>query len=59
MTTEEIARKLCEHKYLKLCDATLGKSEKYSLEKYWEKNKQYFIERAQIYLEVKECLEAS
>jgi hypothetical protein len=58
MTTEEIARKLCEHRYLRLCDATEGKNKEYPLEEYWERNKKYFIERAEIYLEVKECLEA-
>jgi hypothetical protein len=59
MTAEEIAKKLCEYSYLKLCE----QSEKptiaaYPLERYWEKNKEYFIERAKIYLEVKEYLEA-
>jgi hypothetical protein len=58
MTTDEIARRLCEHSYLKLCDATGGKNENYSLEEYWEKNKTHYIERAEIYIEVKECLEA-
>jgi len=57
MTTEEIARKLCEHGYLKLCDATWGKNEGYSVEEYWKRNKKYFIEQASIYLDVKECIE--
>jgi hypothetical protein len=58
MTTDQIARKLCEHNYSKLCDETTGKDNDYSLEEYWERNKKYFIERVEIYLEVKECLEA-
>ena len=58
MTIEEMARKLCEHNYIKLCDGTPGKNAAYSLEAYWERNKKYFIEQVEIYLEVKKSLEA-
>lgn len=57
MNVEEIAKKLCKHNYLKLCDVNLGMNTTYSFEKYWETNKEYFIQRAKIYLDVKECLE--
>jgi hypothetical protein len=53
MTTEEIAKKFCEYWYLKQKES--GSS--YSFGNYWEVNKTYFIERAEIYLEVKECVE--
>jgi hypothetical protein len=53
MTVAGIARKLCELWYLKL-----DKSEtSYSVENYWERNKEYFTQRAKIYLEVKGSLE--
>ena len=58
MNVEEIAKKICEHNYLKLCDTNPGMNTTYSFKKYWETNKEYFIHRAKIYLEVKNCLEA-
>jgi hypothetical protein len=59
MTTEEIAKMVCEKTYLKLCEqCEAGAIPGYSYEQYWEKNKEYFIERAKIYFEVKKCLEA-
>jgi hypothetical protein len=58
MTVEEIARKVCENTHLKLCEqCEAGAVPGYSLEQYWKKHKEYFIERAKIFLEVKECLE--
>jgi hypothetical protein len=60
MTAEEIARKLAERDYAKLCGNARSKKESellHSPEDYWERNKNYFIERAKIYLEVRECLE--
>jgi hypothetical protein len=56
MDAEEIAKKLCHHNYLKLCDEKGAMVAEFTLEKYWETNKEYFMERAAIYLEVKECL---
>jgi hypothetical protein len=59
MTIDEIAKKLCEYSYLKLCEqCAKGANPSYSLETYWEINKKYFTGRAEIYLEVKECLKA-
>jgi predicted transglutaminase-like protease len=58
MDKEEIAKKLCRHNYTKLCSERKEMEEEYSYEEYWETNREYFMERAQIYLEVKECLEA-
>ena len=58
MDAEEIAKKVCRHSYAKLCSERKEREEEYSYEKYWETNKEYFMERAEIYLEVKECLEA-
>ena len=53
ITVAGIARKLCEHWYLRL-----DKSEtSYSAEQYWERNKEYFTQHAKIYLEVEEYLE--
>ncbi len=60
-TSQEIARKLCEHAYLKLCEQMCelpATDTAYSLEEYWKKNERYFIEQAEIYLEVKACLDA-
>jgi len=58
MTIEEIAKKVCKNTHLKLCQqCEEGATPGYSFEQYWEKNKEYFVERAKIYLEVKECLE--
>jgi len=59
MTTEEIAKKLCEHTYLKYCEECQKTVDTaYSFAKYWENNREYFTERANIYLEVKGFLEA-
>jgi hypothetical protein len=59
MTVEEIAMKLCQHTYLKLAEQDkAGVGIGYSLEKYWDTNKKFFMERAEIYCEVKTCLEA-
>ncbi len=59
MTVEEIARKVCELAYAKLCEQGVQeKQASYSLEEYWKKNRKHFIERAETYLEVKACLEA-
>jgi len=59
MNLEEIAKMVCKKTYLKLCEpCESGAAPGYSFEQYWEKNKEYFTERAKIYLEVKECLEA-
>jgi hypothetical protein len=55
MTVGEIAKKLCEHAYLKQCEDG-EEGEAYSFEEYWERNKNYFIGKAAIYLEVKEFL---
>lgn len=60
MTAEEIARRLSESVYSELCENVHSKKEPellHSHEDYWKLNKHYFIERAKIYLEVKECLE--
>lgn len=62
MTTQEIARKICDHAYRKMCEQLCKvptPDRKYSLEEYWERNKDYFIMQAEIYLEVKACLEAA
>ena len=59
VNVEEMAKVVCEKTYLKLCEPCgVGAPLGYSLEQYWEKNKEYFAERAKIFLEVKECLEA-
>ncbi len=59
MNVEEIAKRLCEDAYSKHCEnSQKGMTEAFSFEEYWERNKDYFIERARIYLEVKACLEA-
>lgn len=52
MNVEEIAKKICLSHYLQLDKSHAT----YSPEKYWETNKKYFLRRAEIYLEVKECL---
>lgn len=58
MTAEEIARKLSEHNYLRLCKKCEEEAIKaFSAEQYWEMNKEYFKNRAKIYLEVKDCLD--
>jgi len=58
MTVEEIAKRVCKDNHLKLCEqCEAGAMTGYSFEQYWEKNKEYFAERAKIYLEVKGCLE--
>jgi hypothetical protein len=49
----EIARKLCEHSHLKLDNSEAS----YSVEQYWERNKEYFTQRVKVYLEVKASLE--
>jgi hypothetical protein len=54
MNSEEIARKLSEYSYKELGDSNLLY---YSYEDYWEKNRQYFVVQAEIYLRVKERLE--
>jgi len=36
----------------------LGAKPGYSVEEFWEKNKEYFTRQAEAYLAVKECLEA-
>jgi hypothetical protein len=54
MTSEEIARKLSEYSYNELGDSSLLYC---SYEDYWEKNRQYFVVQAEIYLRVKERLE--
>ncbi len=59
VTVEDIARKLSESAHLELCKNTRSKKESellYSHEDYWKRNKKYFIERARIYLAVKEYL---
>jgi hypothetical protein len=53
MTVAEIARKLCEHWFIKLAKSETS----YAVENYWERNKEYFMQRAKIYLEVKGSLE--
>ena len=59
MNVEEIAKKVCENTYLKLCEPCQpGTDPGYSFEQYWEKNKEYYTQQAKIYLAVKECLEA-
>jgi hypothetical protein len=60
MNMEETAKKVCEKSYLKLCRELdePGTTPGYSFEQYWEKNKEHFTHLAEIYLEVKECLEA-
>ncbi len=61
MTTQEIAKKLCEHAHSKLCEQLSGPSAMdltYSFEEYWKKNEKYFVQQAEIYLEVKACLKA-
>jgi hypothetical protein len=58
MEADEIAKKICKYTYLKQCDHSKdAKASVFSFEDYWERNKKYFTERAQIYLEVKACLE--
>ena len=57
MNAGEIAKKLCEYSYLKHCNLTRGSNTTYLFEKYWEMNKEYFIARAEIYLDVKKHLE--
>jgi hypothetical protein len=52
MTAREIARKLCEDAYLRQREGG-EKEATYSFEEYWERNEDYFIGRAGIYLEVK------
>lgn len=54
MTSEEIAKKLSEYFYKEMGNSNLLY---YSYEDYWEKNRQYFVVQAEIYLKVKECLE--
>lgn len=56
MTVEEIAKKFSAHLYSKLKEE-LERS--YSYEDYLQRNKQYFLEQARIYLQVKGYLEAS
>lgn len=57
MNVEEIAKMVCEKTYLKLCKPwEAGTEPGYSFEDRWEKNKEYYTQRAKIYLEVKECL---
>jgi hypothetical protein len=59
MNLEEIAKKVSENTYLKICNqGEPGTTPGYSFEQYWEINKEYFTHQAKIYLEVKECLEA-
>jgi hypothetical protein len=58
MSVEEIAKKVSEKTYLKLCKARGSETNsEYSFEQYWERNKEYFTQHAKIYLEVKECME--
>jgi len=58
MNTEEIAQKLCENAYLKLLEEFEKQiNTSFSIEEYWERNKDYFIRQAEVYSEVNECLE--
>ncbi len=58
MTPEEIAKIICEHTYSGQCNAhEKAAGTMFTFDEYWERNKKYFIDRAKIYLEVKECLE--
>ena len=58
MNVEEIAKMVCEKTYLKMCTTCEAETKSgYSLEEYWERNKEYFTQHAKIYLEVKECRE--
>ncbi len=54
MTVEEIARKIAENSFSELARDSYS----YSFDGYWERNRRYFLERAGIYSEVKESLEA-
>lgn len=59
MTAEKIAKIVCEKTYLKMCNlCALGAKLGYSVEEFWEKNKEYFTRQAEAELAVKECLEA-
>ena len=58
MNSEEIARRLCEHSYLKLDKREQEAGIEYSLAEYWDKNKAYFTRQAEIYLCVKESLDS-
>lgn len=59
MTVEELANRLCKSAYLKHCEECKKRTTAaFSREEYCEMNREYFIERAKIYLEVKACLEA-
>jgi len=54
MTSEEIAKKLSQYSYKEMGNSNLLY---YSYENYWEKNKNYFVVQAEIYLRVKKCLQ--
>jgi hypothetical protein len=54
MTLEEIAKKLSQYSYKEMGNSNLLY---YSYEDYWEKNRNYFVVQAEIYLRVKKCLQ--
>lgn len=58
MDIEELAKKVCEKTFVeqcKICESGIKLG--YSLEEYWETNKEYFVQQVKIYLDVKKCLE--
>ena len=57
MILEEMTKEVCENSYAKFRERSEKKPDTaYSFEKYWEINKEYFIKRVKIYLEVRDCL---